>query len=57
MIISQVLPKAASHLLTWSAAQQIYMLLTLSERAHHEMLDIAPECRAWLDGAFSFVSA
>src|SRR5947209_1052494 len=48
------MPKAAPYLLAWSTAQQSY---TLSERAHHEMLDIVPESRAWfswLDGASSF---
>ena len=48
------MPKAAPYLLTWSPAQQSY---TLSESAHHELLDIVPESRAWfawLDGAVSF---
>lgn len=48
------MPKAAPYLLAWSAAQQSY---TLTVRAHHKMLDIAPEGRtwfAWLDEAPSF---
>jgi ATP/maltotriose-dependent transcriptional regulator MalT len=48
------MPKAAPYLLAWSAAQQSY---TLTVRAHHKMLDIAPESRtwfAWLDEALSF---
>src|SRR5215469_2894443 len=48
------MPKAAPYLLAWSPAQQSY---TLTERAHHELLDIVPESRAWfawLDESTSF---
>src|SRR5215469_9481231 len=48
------MPKAAPYLLAWSPAQESY---TLTERAHHELLDVVPESRAWfawLDTSSSF---